>query len=389
MPWPEPLATLLAVPDSRAAQALRWGLHGLRASLQAALADAPGDPGGESLRGLLAELDSLLERGAVSADPVLPPDGSGDRPSPSAAEPVSASLRLLPLVRALGEDRRLQAELRSSPIREGSDEEIWSDVQRLLLRLPSALAGEWRQRSLDHAAQAGAVADEVQVAVVPLPRDELIYPGLTGAIQTAGLRATATAPLDPRLQPPSNGNLRFLAGVVSTYLWFLEHDPHLCHGLKSVFRFGITALNGAQRERYLAELLRLWGRVHAGSAEPQETADHQGFKDHLKDRLDLDEAIHSLLYQPLAAPDSWWGRLRSQARETLFPARDRAVQAGCAVHFQVLGGNFAEINRLAPDSLQVDFGVPGEVAACLRVWARIDGEEIKGRVLYRSPQEEG
>jgi hypothetical protein len=54
----------------------------------------------------------------------------------------------------------------------------------------------------------------------------------------------------------------------------------------------------------------------------------------------------------------------------------------------VLGGSFAEINRLAPDSLQVDFGVPGEVAACLRVWARIDGEEIKGRVLYRSPQEE-
>ena len=45
-------------------------------------------------------------------------------------------------------------------------------------------------------------------------------------------------------------------------------------------------------------------------------------------------------------------------------------------------------SRLAPDSLQVDFGVPGEVAACLRVWARIDGEEIKGRVLYRPPREE-
>jgi hypothetical protein len=58
------------------------------------------------------------------------------------------------------------------------------------------------------------------------------------------------------------------------------------------------------------------------------------------------------------------------------------------VHLQVLGGSFAEINHLAQDSLQVDFGVPGEVAVCLRVWARIGGEEIKGRVLYRSPREE-
>jgi hypothetical protein len=72
----------------------------------------------------------------------------------------------------------------------------------------------------------------------------------------------------------------------------------------------------------------------------------------------------------------------------LFQARDRAIRAGCNVHLQLLGGTFAEVNRLAPDSLQVDFGIPGEVVSCLRVWARIDGEELKGRVLYRSPGEE-
>ena len=94
------------------------------------------------------------------------------------------------------------------------------------------------------------------------------------------------------------------------------------------------------------------------------------------------------MYQPPAAEDSWWGRLRSRARETLFAARDQAVQAGCPAHLQLLGGPFADVSRLAPDSLQVDFGVPGEVSACLRVWAKIDGEEIKGRVLYRSPLED-
>jgi hypothetical protein len=80
--------------------------------------------------------------------------------------------------------------------------------------------------------------------------------------------------------------------------------------------------------------------------------------------------------------------LQNQSRDALFQARDRAVQAGCAVHLQLLGGSFAAINRLAPDSLQVDFGEPGEVSACLRAWARIDGEQSSGRVLYRSPQED-
>jgi hypothetical protein len=64
------------------------------------------------------------------------------------------------------------------------------------------------------------------------------------------------------------------------------------------------------------------------------------------------------------------------------------VQAGCPVQLQTLAGNFADVSRLAPDSLQVDFGTPGEVSVCLRVWARLDGQELKGRVLYRSPQED-
>jgi hypothetical protein len=137
-----------------------------------------------------------------------------------------------------------------------------------------------------------------------------------------------------------------------------------------------------QRQRYLAEMLRLWERVQAGSSS------EHGRKERLKERLDLDECFHSLVYQPPADPASWWGRLQAQARDTLFQARDRAVQAGCQVHLQLLGGSFADINRLAPDSLQVDYGVPGEVVVCLRVWARIDGEELKGRVLYRPPREE-
>src|SRR5262249_26437579 len=122
-------------------------------------------------------------------------------------------------------------------------------------------------------------------------------------------------------------------------------------------------------------------------AEPPAAASRQGLKDRVKKRLDLDEAIHSLVYQPPAAPDSWWDRLQSQARAALFQERDRAVAAGCPVQLQLLGRGFAGISRLATARVQVDSGVPGEVSACLRVWARVDGEELKGRVLYRSPQE--
>jgi hypothetical protein len=378
MSLPESISTLLALGSSPASQALRWGLHGLRAALCAALEEAPNTAGADELRVLLADLDTLLAAGPRSSatDPVLPTYDRSDQ-GPTAP-------RFLPLVHALAEDQRIRADLRSG----SSDEETWNDIQRLLLRLPAALAGEWQQRCLEHAQKIGARPDESRTAVVPLLHDDLIYPGLTGAVEANGLRSDASAALDPRVKPPAESGLRFLAGVVSTCLWFIDNDPLLCHCLKGVFRFGVAPLKDEQRERYVGELLRLWERVVAGRAEPSRGGSRQWFKDRLRELLDLDEALHSLVYQPLAAPDSWWGRLLNEVRDTLFQARDPAAAAGCPVHLQALGGSFADINRLAPDSLQVDFGTPGEVAACLRVWARLDGEEIKGRVLYRSPQEE-
>jgi hypothetical protein len=374
MPWPEPLASLLARPDSRAAQALRWALHGLRASLQAALREVDADAGGQDLRAVLSELDPLLDRGRDEAVPMLPASGPAERLPDAGGE----GPRLLLLARAVAEDARFQAELRRQSVRTDGDDEIWNDVQRLLLRVPPGTAEAWRRRCLDFAVEAGGRPDESVAAVLPLPKDEATYPGLTGAVQATGLRSSSAARLDPRLAAPGDGGPRALAGVVSACLWFIEHDPHLFHCLKSVFRFGLTPLAGEQRERYISELLRFWERVRAGG---------HGTKEQIKARLDLDEAIHSLVYQPPAAPDSWWGWLQAQARATLFAARDQTARAGCPVHLQALGGSFAEINRLAPDSLQVDFGSPGDVCACLRVWARVDGEELKGRVLYRSPEE--
>jgi hypothetical protein len=374
MPWPESIGLLLARTDSRASQALRWGLHGLRASLRAALEEVPDDPGCAELRGLLAEVDALM--GAAGSAPGV------------VTLPVAESTgpRLLPLAEAVAADPRLAEMLRGASIRTGSDDEIWSDVQRLLLRAAPDLAEGWRQRSLTLATQLGARADATRTETISLGRDEVIYPGLSGAVEATGLRSAESAPLDPRVSAPPDGDLRILAGVISTCLWFIEHDPNLRHCLRCVFRFGVAPLVGDQRQRYFAELLRLWERARLGAARAQAGGPWLG--ERLKERLDLDEALHSLVYQPPADPASWWGRMQAQARDALFQTRDRAAAAGGHVHLQLLGGNFADINRLASDSLEVDYGVPGEVATCLRVWARIDGEELKGRVLYRPPQEE-
>jgi hypothetical protein len=386
MAWPQPLIEILAQRDSPASQAVRWSLHGLRATLQAVIVELPQDPVSLPLRSLVAEMDPLLDEGSISRGAVFPTRASsGPKPvEPPVPPPHSAGLSAL--AQAVARDERFRAELERVSFPVDNADQVWGNVQRLLLRVPAHLAEEWRHRSQEFAEQAGGRLDEWAAVVLPLPWDEAIYPGVTGEIRAAGLRSASTAALDSRV-PPASGDIRMLAGIVSACLWFLEHDPHLYHCLKNVFRFGVAPLSGEQRERYVAELLKLWSRVRAAAnSEQVGTSRHQS-KAFLYALLDLDEAFHSLVYQPPAAADSWWGRLLGQGRDALFRARDQAVRAGCAAHLQVLGGNFADINQLAPDSLQVDFGTPGEICTCLRVWARIDGEELKGRVLFRSPRE--
>jgi hypothetical protein len=341
--------------------------------LRTVLDEIPQDPGSGQLRGFLEELDLLLSPGTpeIVSNTELP------RVTPSGPRPP----RLLTLAQTVTLDPRFQEVLQRSPLRQDSDEEIWNEVQRLFLRAPPALAEEWSQRSFQLAEQAGAFPDPEAVATLPLAREEIIYPGLRGSVQAVGLRSTPSASIaaDP---------MRILAGVIATCLWFIDNDPHLCHCLANVFRFGIRPLVGEQHARYVDELQRRGERARATAIGIAAEATRPRWSEHFKALVDLDEALHSLVYQPVAGPESWWDRLLGQARSELFRARDLAVQAGCPVQLQVIGGMFADVSRLAPDSLQVDFGVPGEVSACLRVWTRIGGEEGKGRVLYRSPQEE-
>ena len=172
-----------------------------------------------------------------------------------------------------------------------------------------------------------------------------------------------------------------LAGIVSVCLKFIDIDTYLHHALKSVDRFGVRSLNSEpEKSKYVTALLDRFQRVLTTTDADPVIA--------LRARLDLDEAIHSLVYLPPCDRFSWWGKLQQEARRTLDSVVEKARDAGYQVQIRPLWGTYADIYTWSKDDLQLNIGgVPGEVSACLRVCAKINDEVIPGRVLFRSSLE--
>jgi hypothetical protein len=167
-----------------------------------------------------------------------------------------------------------------------------------------------------------------------------------------------------------------VAGVVSVCLRLLDADPLLHHALHSLYMFGVKPMTDDDRAAYAEELAQRFRRA-AAEADPVEG---------LVARLDLDEAIHSLVHRPPAERESWWGQVQQRARGTLDAAAEAARAAGHTVLLQALWGPYRTARSSSQNDLELDGGsaAPGEVLACLRVAARIDGRLLPGRVLYRS-----
>lgn len=382
MPWPAQLLALLNAPESPPSQALRWSLQALKGTLQAAVDECPSDPSAPSARDLISELDSLLAHKAPSKPVAAPP--SPQNPVRASAE--SSGRQLAELAQAMSADDTLRSELGAAHLPDADDPAAWGLLQRRLLRVSPTLAHAWRQRSQQAVERLGAISNDSRVQLLPFPNDRVLYPGLEGSITATGLRTCPTATLDPRVAPhPADADLPLLARLVSTALWFIENDPELHHCLQSVYRFGVVPLVADQRNRFVDEMLRRWRRVRDRYPISSPTPPKPWLKDFLEEHIALDEAFNSLVHVPPAAPDSWWGAFQAQARPVLNRARDLVIRAGCPARLQRLAGDFPAVSNLvADDSLQVPHGTPGEIVACLRVYARIDGHESKARVLYRS-----
>jgi hypothetical protein len=348
---------LLAVPGSAQAEALRLGLCGLCAMLRAAA--TPGDPGGPAAAALLGELERLLAGGEDRHVAHVPPQKG----------PGLDLSRLTQYVQGDPELGRLHG---PEPFPEDVVH-LWHAAQRLTLRVAPA-----RRKALQQALvkAAGGTATEAGAERLPLPEAGLIYPGLCDGMQVVGWQASPDAPLDQRLGDVPAGPGRALAGLVSVCLRLIVDDHCLHHALYGLFMFGVKPFDDLDRDAYAGELvyrLQRWLQC-------------TDVLERFRALLDLDEAINSLLYRPMVDRDSWWAGVQFRSRSLLDQSAAAARSAGHDVSIQVLGGAYRTARSSSTHDLQVEDSTtpPGEVIACLRVAARVGGQLLPGRVLYRA-----
>ncbi len=358
------LRQLLEIKNSELARLLRFSLYGLEATLNQARAKFPLDSGAKVCDDVLQELHCLLQ-------PAPPQQNTG-------WEDVPDDLKLIRLREAFDSDTELSYYLGNSQLQSQTDSDLWNEIQRKLLRVPEDLAASWRSHTLDMAQEVGAIADHSNLFQLPFIRDEIIYPGLSGTIQTQGLSLSQQALLNYKVTQDNTSDI--LAGFLYLYLKFIEIDPDLHHALKSVFSFDVISLHSKpeQRHQYIEALSDRFQRTK----KPEENTDTLSI---LRAWIDMDEAIHSLVFIPPAERYSWWGKLQHESRRILKKLTNEANNADNEVRIRQLSGLYADICALSKDDLQLDCGgIPGEVLTCLRVYARINQEESPGRVIFRS-----
>jgi hypothetical protein len=368
------LHKLLTIENSELAKILRFNLYGLAATLTKANQEYPLDPGFNLCAELLQELDQILQ--PPSPDPRLLQE-LGDLKQPK----LTNELKLLKLKEAFNCDSELNCYLGNSHIQSQTDAEIWNEIHRKLLRVPEDLATSWRQKALKLAEEVGAVVDNRNLDKLPFVRDEIIYPGLSGTVKAKGLCLSQKALVNSEIaQNNLSENLHLIAGFLLLYIKFIEIDPDLHHALKSVFSFDIVSLHSKleQRHQYIDALSDRFHRT-------QKSEENTDVIVNLCAWIDMDEAIHSLVFIPPAERYSWWGKLQKESRYLLRKAADKAKKAGHEIRLKQLSGLYADVCEFSKDDLQLDCGGnPGEVLTCLRVYARINQEEYPGRVIFRT-----
>ena len=374
------LNKLLDTKDSKLAWLLRLQLIGLRTELQEALKTEVSDPGSDACRELLQELDVILNshiQGNYTEEDTLWSDVFEPVKNQSLPQ-TSNELKLKPIAENLLQNKELSQYIGEYLFYNNDDVQLWNEMQRLILRIPQTQADKLRSQISSELITLSTTEDKTSLQQLPFSNPEIIYSGLKGSIQASGLCFSNTINFDERLQIQRSGTeLDILAGVVSTCLKFIEQDPHLHHALRSVDRFGVRSLASADKPKYIAALIERFNKVKVTFNTINIIA--------LRARLDLDEAIHSLTYLPCVDRFSWWGKLQQEARRTLDTAAQEARQAGINFQIRPLWGTYADIYPFSKDDLQIETGgIPGEVSACLRVYAKINDEILPGRVLFRS-----
>jgi hypothetical protein len=339
---------LLNTEASKLAAVLRYGLMGLRAALDAAGLDHPGDPGAAACREVVAELDDLV--GQLSTTPVAAKENPLDTTTRELLT-LSSAPKWLP-----GQDAELPPAV------------LWQRLHLATLRLPDS--DKWRQAVTRAPVQAGDTAWNT----LPGKCETLLVPPFE---ETAGWRTAPGGKIDDEVRDqlgitaqPVDPHRAELAELATTLLAMTTMDTELLVGLESVQYKGLGRLDETLRTAYRQDLLdRLaaYGRTAYGSPESFEAL------------LLVDEALHSLLHIPPAAPGSWWAKLQEQARAVVF----RAQRDHTGVQIQLLAQPYREARAMTGgNDVRARHDGSGVVLRCLRLWAEVNGKRLPGRVVY-------
>ncbi|TAE60104.1 MAG: hypothetical protein EAZ76_11985 [Nostocales cyanobacterium] len=369
------LQALLAMKNSRISQVLKLSLYGLEATLNQAKLEYPDDPGNELCQQVISEITELLKSQTLT-------ENTQNQNNQKQVSQESQSSNLLDELRTSFEnDLELKFYLGYAPLQSQNDSELWSEIHRKLLRVPEDVATIWRNRALEIAQKVGVSQDYVNMEHLPFARDEILYPGLSGAVEARGLCLSKKLLLKSEIaENYQSEELQLLAGFLLLYEKIIDIDPELHHALKSVFSFDIVSLK-SQPEQHQLYLQTLGDRLQ----RTQKAEENTDPIINLRAWIDIDEAIHSLVFLPPAERYSWWGKLQQESRKSLKKVAHKAIQAGYDIKIKQLSGLYADICAYTKDDLQLDYGgTPGEVLACLRLYVKINQEENPGRVIFRS-----
>ena len=323
----EHLQQLLATENSQISQLLKLSLYGLQATLKQARIEYPNDPGNNVCENVILEIDNLLQQNFLQPEPILENVENNIILDQSKPEQLLNELR-----EVFNTDLELNFYLGNTPLQSQNDSDLWNEIHRKLLRVPEDLATTWKKRALEVAQKFGAKEDYLNLEHLPFVRDEIIYPGLNGTIETTGLCLSKKAFLKLELASLYNSeDLQLLAGFVSLYIKFMEIETDLYHALKSVFSFDVVALKSQpeQRQVYLEALSDRLQRT-------QKTEENTDSIVNLRAWIDIDEAIHSLVFVPPAERYSWWGKLQQESRRILKKVANKAIKAGHDIRIKQL-----------------------------------------------------
>ncbi|QFS52320.1 hypothetical protein [Nostoc sphaeroides] len=386
------LRDLLKKKDDSLIAWLLWNrLHEIEAFLKEAQAKFPEDPEAKTCDAVLQDIQSLLELPSPDSPTnqsqntvTTPTEDSGLKDSQSIK---SEEVKLSPLRKAFNSDKNLIKYLGDFQLRSETDSDLWKEIQHKLLRLPKEMARSWRELALELAKDAQAEIDTSNIFPLRFTDNEEIYPGLKGSVEVKGLYLSKSqdAFLEDVLQENKyeglSKDLKLLACLVSICIYSIKKEPDLYHALETVNKFDAISLhsNTDERKKYIDALKERFQRT----IKAEESGESLTI---LKAWINIDEAINSLVFMPPADSDSWCGELQKKSRRILIEKAKQAKENGYDVRIQQLSGVYADLHNLSSGyDLRSNFGgIPGEVQTCLRVYARINQEELKGRVIYRS-----